>query len=299
MGTGKHQHIVPQQMIKRFAAADGKLVGLHKPRLSIGKRRRSPKGILFKDNFYRDNLSDFDEELLQPIEHKFAEHYSLIADHKKPEPLSGEGGAALIDWIAAMLCRTKALSTLSQIVAQKENPLYAVLWKGNERLANNIIRSAWFEECQDFLSRPEFCWKIRIFPDECSVVITDNPVCQANGLSPGGQVTIVPISRTIVLFGGHKEAVERCREIDSETLNAFLAAWAGCSIFAADASVLEEVKKNLEGKGNVGTKKWCEAARKPFFGLAERIKLREPPSDIDIDEWWNNLKDGFGDSILS
>lgn len=53
VGTGKHQHIVPQQMIKRFTATDGKLVGLYKPRLSIGKRRRSPKGILFKDDFYQ------------------------------------------------------------------------------------------------------------------------------------------------------------------------------------------------------------------------------------------------------
>ena len=66
------QHSVPQMMSKRFADEHGKLLELLKPDLSLGSRRRSPKGILFGKDFYRDHLSDLDEELFMPIEQKFA-----------------------------------------------------------------------------------------------------------------------------------------------------------------------------------------------------------------------------------
>src|ERR1035437_2617727 len=118
MLTGSNQHLVPQMMIKRFAGDDRKLSELHKPTLTLGSRRRSPKGILFLQNFYHDSISDFDDELLKPIEQKFARFYPLLTDGAKPEPLTGEGGAALIDWIAAMLVRTRALAVLSDSVVQ-------------------------------------------------------------------------------------------------------------------------------------------------------------------------------------
>src|SRR5438874_9257770 len=101
MSTGRDQHLVPQMMIKRFAGDDGKLSELYKPTLAIGSRRRSPKGILYLEDFYRDRVSDFDNEFLKPIEQKFARFYPLLTDKAMPEPLNGQGGAALVDWIAA------------------------------------------------------------------------------------------------------------------------------------------------------------------------------------------------------
>ena len=58
--TGRRQHIVPQQMIRNFAGDDGKLVEMVKPEFDIGTRRRAPSGILFRDDYYRDTVSDFD-----------------------------------------------------------------------------------------------------------------------------------------------------------------------------------------------------------------------------------------------
>lgn len=63
MSSGKKQHIVPQQMIGRFLGADGKLIGLHKEKLRIENRRRGPSGILFKDDYYCDNLGTADFQI--------------------------------------------------------------------------------------------------------------------------------------------------------------------------------------------------------------------------------------------
>lgn len=299
MASGKHQHIVPQQMIKRFAGTDGKLVELYKPKLTIRSDRITPENILFeKRTFYCDRFEDFDKELLQKVEGKFAKYYPQIADQEKPQRLCGDGGAALIDWIAAMLCRTRALVCLSQKVVETENSPFAVFWKLDPAAMNNFIRSHWFSEYQDLLSRSEFCWKMRILPEGQNLVITDNPVCQTNGLNPGGQVIVVPLSKDRVLIGGLKEAIEGWGNFTVEQLNTFLAGWAERSIFAVDTDILENVKKNLEGKGVVETEEWCEQARKPFFGLPERIKTRKPPSDIETSLWWENLKDGYGQSIF-
>lgn len=81
--SGRKQHLIPQMMIKRFAGTDGKLVELCKPELKIGTRRRSPRGVLFADDYYRDLTSDFDDDLLLEVEQNFAIHYPPMADDEK------------------------------------------------------------------------------------------------------------------------------------------------------------------------------------------------------------------------
>ena len=129
------------------------------------------------------------------------------------------------------------------------------------------------------------------------MVLSDHPVCHTSGTGAGGQVTVVPLSKHRVLFGGHQEAVDRCN-IPIENLNAFLAAWAGRSVFAANLSSLESVARNLRGEGVVGTPDWCEAARRPFFGFADRLKDRQPPPGLDLSQWWDQIKNSYGESIL-
>ena len=230
MPTGSDQHFVPQMMIRRFAGSDGMLTELYKPTLSIGTRRRAPKGILFLNDLYRDHLSDFDEELLTPIEQKFRNYYPSLSDDSPPPSLDGQCGAALIDWVASMLVRTRAHTCLSCEVAKKEAGLPHAAWLLDPALMSNIARTKWFAELQDLLSRPQFRWKVKTYRDDEIIVLTDHPVCQTNGLSAGGQVTVVPLSKQRVLFGGSQEAVERYN-LPISRLNAFLAAWAERSIF--------------------------------------------------------------------
>jgi len=294
MPAGQRQHLTPQMMIRKFTGEDGKVLELHKPSLRIGTRRRSPRGILFIDNFYRDLISDLDSDLLMPIEQKFARFYPSIVDQEKPRELSGEGGAALVDWIAAMLCRTKAFICLAKVIVHMENEILVELVS---QLANEF-RTHWFREWQDILTRADFRWKMKVFSDECRIVLTDNPVCQTNGLGQGGAILMVPLSKHHILFGGRQEAVERCRDFTLGQVNAFLAAWADKSIFAADRKSLEAVKLNLEGEGTVGTDQWCEAARKPFFGSSDRIQLAQFPSKQDLSTWWEQLKSSYGEPLL-
>src|SRR5437763_7343525 len=112
MPTGRKQHQVPQMMIKRFASAGGTLTELIKPNLTIGSRGRRPKGILFGEDLYRDHQSDLDEELLTPIEQRFARIYPSLAEDAHPQVTCAKKGAALIDWIASMLVRTRAYALM-------------------------------------------------------------------------------------------------------------------------------------------------------------------------------------------
>ncbi len=128
-------------------------------------------------------------------------------------------------------------------------------------------------------------------------MLTDNPVCQTNGIRQEGQITIVPLSKKHVLVGGLQEAVDEARSWTIDQVNAFLAAWAEKSIFAADRSDLEIIKANLEGDGTVGSNEWCENARKPFFGLPDRIYSRQPPSSERLLDWWEEVKAEFGSPL--
>jgi len=294
MPSGRRHHIVPQQMIKRFTGNDGKVAELYKPTLAIGTRRRSPRSILWLDNFYRDCLLDFDAQFLQGIEQRFARYYPSIVGANQAGQLCGEGGAALIDWIAAMLCRTRAIVCLSHRIVQHDHAFLTALLP----LIMNAIRSHWFTECQDILTRSEYRWKMKVFQEPCRVVLTDNPVCHTTGTMPGGQVTVVPLSKQHVLIGGLPEAVSQWEGVTIEQLNAFLAAWAEKSVFAGERHDLEIVKADLEGSGTVGEEEWCEAARKPFFGLPERMYSRQPPSGAALYEWWERVKASFGSPLF-
>jgi len=278
-------------MIRRFCGPDGKLVGLHKESLRIGNRRRSPRGILYMDEYYRDSCSDFDDELLKKVEQGFARYYPRIADVEKAEELDGDGGAALIDWIASMLCRTEALTVLSRVIVEKErSPLLSIPESG-WKLIYNMVRSRRYEECQDLLSRPRFKWGMKLFPEGLNLVITDNPVCQTNGLQKGGQVTLVPLSKRRILIGGLEEGVERFRHYTIDELNVSLFAWANRSIYAAERATLESIKTMLD---EIEDKEWYEAARKPLFGLPERIMDKVIPKGVNISEWYATMKDTFG-----
>src|SRR6185295_5165693 len=148
--TGKRQHVVPQQMIRRFAGDDGKLVELLKPELRIGMRRRSPKSILFRDDVYKDRAGDFDSELLTPVEQKFAGVYDDVVAMKD---LDGHKGAALVDWIAAMLVRTELVRRLMPMVPEGLPVDIATKLHESKKLLDNVARTNWFSMYQDLFVR--------------------------------------------------------------------------------------------------------------------------------------------------
>jgi hypothetical protein len=94
------------------------------------------------------------------------------------------------------------------------------------------------------------------------------------------------------LFCGSEQAVGRC-DIPVEELNAFLAGHADRSIYAAESAALEAVARTLRGEGP-----WYQMARRPFFGMLDFIKERQVPPDVDLSQWWGQVKDTFGDTIL-
>lgn len=302
MSVGRRQHIVPQQMIRRFTNDNGQLFELYKPKLSIGKKPKRPRGILFRDYYYDDKIASFDKEILQPIENRFGKHYAEIADKPwKKKIWDGEVGAAFIDWVAAQLCRTTLTVEMNKVLFKKENPLLAIAYEKDTKLADNIIRSGLFEHYQDFLARPLWKWKCRIFPDDfkTSLVITDNPVCKVLGFGKAAGALMVPLSKRRILFGEKKEIVEKCGDISIRDINFCLAAWADSHIFAADKKTLKDIVIDLRGEGTIsGPPEVFEEAQKSFFGLPERAATNPVSESIDLDKFWETLKDSFGPSVL-
>src|SRR5688572_12736720 len=102
-------HIVPVQMIRRFADAKGQLWELRKPELQISTKPRRARGILFADGYYRDAAANFDDQL-KPIEQAFARHYDAFADKRiTTQAKDASAGNALVQWIASMLARTEMI----------------------------------------------------------------------------------------------------------------------------------------------------------------------------------------------
>ena len=302
-GSNRKQHIVPQQMIRRFTNNNGELFVLYKSKLSIGTKSKRPKGILFSDYYYDDRVASFDKEILQPIENRFGKNYAKIADNPwKKKIWDGEVGAAFIDWVAAQLCRTKLTVEMNKVLFKKENSLLAIAYEKDPKLADNIIRSGLFEHYQDFLARPLWKWKCRIFPDDVkpNLVITDNPVCRVLGFGKAAGALMVPLSKRRILFGESSEIVEKCGDLSIRDINFCLAAWADNHIFAADKQILKDIVIDLRGEGAIsGPPEVFEEARKSLFGLPERAATSPVPESIDLDKFWETLKNSFGPSILS
>ena len=125
-------------MIRNFAGSDGKLVEMIKPSFQIGTQRRAQKGILFRDDFYRDAVLDFDTEFLTPIEQKFALVYPLVL---KCAELEGHQGAAFIDWVAAMLIRTQLITAMMPTVPDGLPDPLAAQFKSAKKIFDNIART--------------------------------------------------------------------------------------------------------------------------------------------------------------
>ena len=271
MSRTTNTHLVPQMMIRRFAGADGKLLELIKPQLNIATRRRHPKGILFSENYYRDFVADLDNDLLKPIEQKFARFYPLIADEAKPTPPPPEGGSAFIEWVSAMLIRTQSFISFWRAMADKtEGGSETLLVNMFPKEMQNVARTVGFNHYVDLLSRQDFVWKVITFPSNACIVLTDNPVCQTNGLGSGGQVTIVPISKHRVMLGGHKKGINELDHLATCELNFFLAGWAESRIYAADKPTLVSVVETLTAESSHA----AEASR-PFFGSLKRLAVCE------------------------
>jgi hypothetical protein len=291
MPTGRNDHLVPQMMIRRFAGDDGKLAELYKPTLTLATRRKSPKGILCSKDYYSDQVASFDDETLKPIEQAFARVYPALADGASVKSLSGQEGAALVEWIAAMLVRTQGFAICAAAVAQKLGGVGDLVRRLVPQLVGNIFRTLQYSEFQDYLSRPNLQWRVKTYADGECVVLSDVPVRQTNGLDAGGPATIVPLSKHRVLFCGSEEAVERCN-VPVEKLNSFLAGMAIRSIYAADSNCLEAAARTLRGEGE-----WCAAARRPVFGLLDFIQGKDIPPEVDLKQWWNQVKDANGPPI--
>lgn len=293
--SGRRQHIIPQQMIRRFAGVDGKLTELIKAGLKIGTRRRAPSSILFHDDFYRDSVGDFDD-LLKRIEQNFAPVYPKVIARER---LNGQEGAALVDWIASMLVRTQLVSAvMPQLEIGSSSHADLDSLRNAKRLLDNMARSNWFKMYQDLLVRERWIWKhLRLPAEKGQLILTDHPVCMTSFVQENGPVVLVPLTPNSMLLGGAKEAVERMRGVTADSINLFLAGYAHKSMFAGEKRTLERVVFLLS-EGSPFPSEQVVAARQPFLGAPHEIRERmindSEAAGFDFGEALRQQHDIFG-----
>lgn len=279
-------HIVPQQMIRRFANSDGKLAVLYKPTLELESRLRGPSGVLFRDDYYEDAATDFDEEVLKPIENTFGVHYGQFLDRERGRKFSREASTAFLDWIASMLARSRAIIPTSVAVAMKDSG-DAEFVKMMAAL-HNSIRTRQFEMMRDLISRPYWKWKRRVFVDG-GLVLTDNPVVLTKVSDSKGLCVLAPFSSTHLVVGGFDEDIRRLGAADLRGLNAFLAGWSIERVFASERAPLRAIVEDLSARGD-----WAADAREPLFGFIDRIRSSRSPDEREVDEFWSDLSGSYG-----
>jgi len=205
-------------MIRRFAGPDGKLIEMSKENLWIGTRGRAPSGILFEDWFYKDLVSDLDDELCGKIENKFGKIYSeVLTDNGLT---GGDKGAAFIDWVASMLVRTHFIDALMEMLPDGIPDAAPLVLRDAQKLLDNIARVELFRMYRDLMTRVGWCWKKRQFPGPC-LILADHPICMTSICQQGGQMVVVPLSADTVMFGGASAAVELMRDKHPMLINFF------------------------------------------------------------------------------
>ncbi len=283
MQTGPKQHCVPQQMIRRFANERGQLRAMRKPSFAVLKRPRWPRGILWKENYYKDTSGDLDADWLTAIEQRFAKYYPVLAD----EPWRGgtapkEEGEAFIDWTISQLCRTQFIPRMTESIMLNKPPLFQAAYVMDPTLFHNIFRPQLFEHLKEVYTLPGWRWICRIISTDANLVLTDHPVCSTSSKSSQGHVVLAPLSKKRIIFGGDKESLERVKGLSVLNVNCFLASCAEEWIFAANEATLLEVARELKGEGTITDKLWLEAACKPFLGLAERAAISPVPDSSNV-----------------
>jgi hypothetical protein len=147
--TGARQHIVPQQMIRRFAGDDGMLVGLQKAPLRVERKRRSPRSILYIRDYYVGN-ADFDSAWLKPIEDRFATLYPrLVGNSNPPEHVAGDDAESFLDWCLSQLCRTSLIDAQIRAVAALDTEVVQAVFEAGGKDLLNLLRLRFFQEMKN------------------------------------------------------------------------------------------------------------------------------------------------------
>ena len=295
---GKRRHIVPQQMIRRFANEQKLLYYLDKADLRVGTRPRPPGSVLFRDNYYVGRVTDVDLFWLQPIEDRFGKTYPILADGPVPPArLTAAQSDAFLDWSIALLCRTGLLGRMTQVAsARSHGPSYHQLVDALGEDFRNLMRYAYYRELRHVFASARARWMFCQFNPDENLVITDHPVCTVNAIgSAHAPLLLVPISRKRIAICGSTASVEMFRQASLLDINLFLAAWAEDRVYAADRQTLEQLAATLSSADGSYRPEFLEAARQPLFGLPTRMAKRPPPSDIEASTIFEDLKRWLSD----
>lgn len=285
MSNGRRRHIVPVQMIRRFANADGRLFCLNKATLCIPDRAigNDPRTILYKPNYYRDEFGDLDRNWIQPIEAAFADCYqSLIAASAEDRDLNPTEQAAVIQWIACLQCRTELFPESMDTLKASEHMRRRSRVDWSTAAIANRQRRGFAQDYERLYTSTGWYWKMATLREGRSLILTDHPVCHTPEQEPHGMVVFVPLSKTQILIGGGRTALQQIRAMGVEQVNLFLAAWANRLIYAESVPTLERVAIQLRAAG--------EPATLPFFGLIQRMETSRPPPGFARGGVFDNIR---------
>lgn len=276
-------------MIRRFAGGDVRLYELLKPSLAVSTKARTPRAILWRDDYYVDQVGDLDEELLKDIEQRFSRFYEgIISAPRSGVSVTGPAASALVDWCASMLARTAGFSALRDSVLRKLGGPMAELGPEAVICAKNAMLVSWYDEMRDVLSRPGWKWRMIIVGGTPGLVLTDNPVLLVRFSGVQHFHILAPLSATCLLIGGPGIPRELPHDLIPR-LNLHFSAWSHSRIYSP---ALEQLRLIAAALG--ADTPWAQRARSPLCGLPEQIRDGgSPPADAP-ERFWSEFKSSLG-----
>lgn len=272
MSSGSKQHIVPVQMIRRFTNKDGLLFCLKKENLEIPDRVHGnlPRDILYRRHYYKGREIDFDEEWIKPREDSFAKLYPKIADDEaKPIQLNSEESKIFIEWIVSLQCRSELYLEFIEArnIIKNFKQRYGVSIPATDMA--NLQRHLISKDYESLYTSAGWSWRLKVLKEECSMVLSDCPVCHSSLNDVVGPMILVPMSKTRLMVGGTAAALKKLEGATVDQVNLFIASWANKLIYGDSVEVLETVAEQLQQSG--------KPARLPFRGVVERMRTEPVP----------------------
>lgn len=264
-----HDHIIPQQMIRRFADAEGLLLEFRKPELTLGTRGRRPKGILFAKKYYTDCLGSIDRDWLTRVENDFGRFYGWFIEQNGRVVLEPKQSGLLLEWGLSLLVRGRFFERVVASLKPPSTP-FARASLNNQRY---VVMRELFE---GFRRLGEVGWVFQ-YPDR-NLVLSDTPVLLHR--EHGDFSLVLPLSRNHLCVFGVPETHDHWNQCDATDVNCLFFGWAERVVYCADASELERIQARVTIPSDAINPAWQAAAVQPFLGLSSRLNPPQPPPQV-------------------
>lgn len=292
--SGKRQHFIAQLHSRQFAG-DAGLYMLDKHTGRIDKPK-SPKAVLYGDNFYGPAGNAFDEQFLKPTEDEYAKHLPPLLDPQRRE-FSDETLSALTAWVATLSVRTSFLPAAG-LCGEGDVEAFEQEAQSRGIAIHDYHAMARVNICDVLLKLfelPDWHWRRIIYQTSPGneLVLTDHPVAVSRThAAPEHPFVAVALSKNVLAIGGRLDVTSHVPIQDVGPINTTFVAHADRRIYSGDRMTLERIAAGL-ARVRAGEAEELSFVLPSFAGLTRPKPSREY-TDWSHEDSIASMREAFG-----